>query len=116
MKNIVAAIAVMLISSPVLAEINCLAVRGDEALEVRIIDTFLDRMAFIERIHPSLKFPKEQITVKVTDKSNYLTITSETFDFNLVINKLASERRLPPIYKGVLSYGEIFTQLDCILE
>ncbi len=116
MKKIVAAIAVMLMSGSVLAEINCFAVRGDEALEVKIIDTFLDRMAFIERSHPTIKFPKEEITVEVIDKSNYLSITSDKFEFNLVINKLASERRHPPIYKGALSYGEIFTQLDCVLE
>lgn len=116
MKKIVTAIAVMLISSSVLAEINCFAVRGDEALEVRIIDTFLDRMAFINRSHPTIKFPKEQITVEVVEKSNHLSITSNKFQFNLVINKLAAERRFPPLYQGTLNYGEISTQLDCTLE
>jgi hypothetical protein len=116
MKKIVTAIAVILMSGPVLAEINCFAVRGEEALKVKIIDTFLDRMAFIERSHPTIDFPKEEINVEVMDEKTHLSVVSRSLDFNLVINKHSSERRLPPIYQGALSYKEIFTQIDCVLE
>lgn len=116
MKKNIAAIAVMLMSGSVLAEITCYAERGNEALEVRIIDTFLDRMAFIKRTHPTIKFPKDEINVAVIDKTNHISIVSESLDFNLVINHSGTERRFPPVYEGFLSYGEIYTPVDCILE
>lgn len=116
MKKLFVIVMMTLLSGSALAEINCYAERGDEALEIRVIDTFLARTAFIKRIHPTEKFPDEEINVMVYEKSMEVTILNNEKDFLLKINKRLSERRMPPIYSGVLTYGEIFTQIDCIMK
>lgn len=99
-----------------LAEIKCRAEFGQETLEIRVIDTFIERTAFISRFHPSIRFPRIGIPVKAFEKSKSVSFVNVEQDFHLTVDKRYHQRTLPPIYRADLSFGEFSTEMDCIIE
>lgn len=105
-----------LLAGNALAEIKCLAEFGKETLEIRVIDTFVDRTAFISRFHPSIRFPRVGIPVKAFEKSKSVSFVNVEQDFHLTVDKLYYQRRLPAVYRADLSFGEFSTDMDCTIE
>ncbi|HXH74855.1 MAG TPA: hypothetical protein VNJ08_07810 [Bacteriovoracaceae bacterium] len=116
MRKLFIALLMTIVAGSASAEINCLIEKGQESIEVRVIDTFIDRTAFIVRTHPSVRFPTVGISVLAYEKNKSVTFVNSDEEFHLSVNKLYSERRLPPLYKAQLNYGEVSTEMDCTIE
>ena len=106
--------AIMLsLSGTVWAEVNCVAIREQEALEIKILDTFIGKTAFIKRQHPQFSFPAESLLVEIFEKSKSVTFINLEKDFSLKLDKVQVGTGHPPLHRGQLQYGEIFTGMDC---
>ena len=116
MKKLMIATVMTVFTGSAMAEINCTARKGVEAIDIKVIDTFLERTAFISRTHPTVKFPTVEVAVKSLEKTKSITFINDLQGFELIIDKRWPERRMPPIYKGLLNFGEISTDMDCIME
>jgi hypothetical protein len=105
------------ISGGALAEVNCVAIPGEDYVEVKVRDTFLERTAFIKQLHPETSRPVvDEVGVRTKDKTKIVSFMNEEKDFSLHIDKRVTDRRQIPVYRGVLSFGEILTELDCFVE
>lgn len=107
---------VALVAGNALAEIKCMAEFGEESMEVRVIDTFIERTAFVSWTSPGVNFPRVAIPVKAFEKSKYVSFVNVGYDFHLSVDKIYYQRRLPPIYRAELIFGEISTEMDCTIE
>lgn len=116
MKTFLLACAFLMLAGSAYAEIHCLTERGDETLEVSIIDTFVDRSAFITRKHPTTVFPRVGFSVRAIEKSTLVTFVNEELDFNLKIDKRVYDRRLPPLYHGLLEFQDLAVPMTCAAE
>lgn len=116
MKKTMLAAALMAWSATTFAQINCSSIQGEERLDIRIIDTFLERTAFIDRVHPNLEFPLQEVGVKALENIRTVIYMNEEVGFELVIDKLFPERRLPPLYRAQLTYGPLSTEMKCTIE
>jgi len=81
-----------------------------------VIDTFLARTAYINRVHPNLEFPIQEVGVKALEKINTVTFVNEEADFELIIDKLFPERRLPPLYRAELRFGMLSAEMKCTID
>lgn len=106
----------LVLSSMASAEVTCTAVRNDEALEVKIIDTFIERVAFVKRTHPTLSIPDENIGVLIEEKSQTVNFVNIDKGFSLEIERSSKDGEHASSRKGLLTYGEIFTVTNCIVE
>jgi hypothetical protein len=109
-------IGLMLSTGTALAEIYCLTQQAEEAIEVKIIDTFLDRSAFVTRTHPTIAFPRVGIPVISYEKSESISFINIDHDFNLTIEKFYYQRRLPLFYRAYFFFGGISIEMHCTVN
>jgi hypothetical protein len=99
-----------------MAEINCYGIRGLENVELKVIDTFVDRTAFLVRIHPSVSYPLVSMSVGVHEKSKTVVFDNKDYDFTLSVNKKYIQRSPMFSYRALLEYQDLDVDMSCTVE
>ena len=117
MKKMMNALVFLTLCGGAFAEVNCVATGEEEFVAVNVRDTFLERKAFVKQVYPdSSSTIVNEVGVRTKDKARIVSFTNEEMDFSLHIDKRVQERSQNQVYRGVLSFGDILTELNCFID
>lgn len=116
MKLVATLCASLFFSSVALAEVNCESGNAAQGLQVRVLDTFVGMVAYVNSVESKQIQKLGELKVESFDKFRVLSFENRINDFSLKIKKFSFDPRQPTVYRGQLIYKSINAELFCVID
>ncbi len=116
MKTLFAAVFLTM-ALPSHAHVSCRVNRGQESIDVTVVDSFVSTTATLVRTHPLVRYPSKELMVKSRETSLSFIFSNTQEKFHLKLNKEFQFLDDGTSYfKAVLKYEDINTKLSCLVN